>query len=398
MASSAVGVAAAVGDLPATLAAIHAAAVKACDPAPAVAAALVEPAVRELRAGRRVWIAAVGKAAAAMARGAIAALWAEGSRPAGGLVIVPDAIAVDLTPLEEAGLTVRRTSHPEPDERSLVAGYELLSLARGCAADDVLLVLVSGGASSLASVPVPGLSLEEKRARIRSLTAGGAGIEALNRARRRMSAIKGGRLAEACAAPVITLVVSDVPGDDPSVVGSGPTVPGRAGDLVRVVAGLGRLRFEAAAAARARGYHPTVDDEDLVGDVEDAAARVLAATASLAPGTVWVAGGEWTVALGDAPGQGGRARHLALLLARELAGDPRRVALVATSDGVDGTGPDAGAIVDGTTWARVEAAGLDPTRAVASRDTGPALAAIGAALPGGPTGVNHADLVLVAAR
>ena len=386
------------GELPATLAAVYAAAVAACDPGPAVAAAMAEPAVAAARAGRRVWIAAVGKAAVAMAAGAVQALAAEGVRPAGGLVIVPDGVPADDAMLAAASLTLRRAAHPEPDERSLVAGYELMALARSCGADEILLVLVSGGASSLASVPAPGLTLEDKRTRIRALAAGGAAISTLNQARRRMSAIKGGRLALACPGPVVTLVVSDVPGDDPSVVGSGPTVPGRPGDVVRVIAGLGRLRREAVVAARARGLSARIDDDDLVGDVDEVAARVLAATAELPPGAVWIAGGEWTVTLGEAPGQGGRARHLALLLARELAGDPRRIALVASSDGVDGTGPAAGAIVDGASWARLAAGGIDGAQALAARDAGTALAAIDAAIGGGPTGVNHADLVLVAAR
>jgi len=383
---------------PTLLAAVYAAAVAACDPAPAVVEALAEPAVATLRGGRRVWIAAVGKAAGAMAAGAVRALADEGARPAGGLVIVPDGCAVDEPGLAAAGLTVRRAAHPEPDERSLHAGYELMALARACGKDELLLVLVSGGASALASVPAPGLTLEGKRARVRALTAGGAAIGELNAARRSMSAIKGGRLAAACPAPVVTLVVSDVPGDDPSVVGSGPTVPARPGDVVRVVAGLARLRREAAVAARACGLRPQVADEDLVGDVEDAAARVIAATAALPAGAVWIAGGEWTLTLGAAPGCGGRARHLALVVARALAGDPGRVVLCASSDGVDGTGPEAGAIVDGQTWARVTAAGIDPAAALAARDAGTALAAIGAAIGGGATGVNHADLVLVMSR
>jgi hydroxypyruvate reductase len=350
------------------------------------------------RAGRRLWIAAVGKAAGAMARGAVQALAGEGARLAGGLVVVPDGCDVDEEVLAAAGLEVRRAAHPEPDERSLVAGYELIALARACAPGDLLLVLVSGGASALASVPAPGLTLADKRARIHALAAGGVAIGELNQARRQMSAIKGGQLARVCPAPVVTLVASDVPGDDPEVVGSGPTVPARPGDLVRVIAGLGRLRREAAAAARARRRAVIVDDEDLVGDVDAVAARVLAATASLPPGRLWIAGGEWTVALPVGAGRGGRARQLALVLARELAGDPRRVALVGASDGVDGTGPEAGAIVDGQTWARLAAAGIDADAALARRDAGPALAAIGASLPGGPTGVNHADLVLIVAR
>ncbi len=383
--------------LGATLRAVFAAAVAACDPAPTVMTALREPEVRARWAGRRVWLAAVGKAAGAMAMGAVRGLAVEGVRPAGGVVIVPDGLAVDES-LARAGLAVRRAAHPEPDERSVAAGQALLALAGGCAAADVLLVLVSGGASALACVPAPGLTLESKRARIRAVAASGAAIAELNSVRRELSALKGGRLAAACPAPVITLLVSDVPGDDPAVIGSGPTVPARPGDLVRVIAGLARLRREASTAARARGLRVIVDSVDLVGDVELAAARIGAATVALPPGAVWIAGGEWTVALGPAPGRGGRARQLALILAGGMAGDDDRVALVAGSDGVDGTGPEAGAIVDGATWGRLIAAGIDPAAALVARDAGDALAAIGAAFGDGPTGVNHADLVLVARR
>lgn len=384
----------------ATLRAVFAAAVAACDPAPAVAAALAAPDLRARCAGRRVWVAAVGKAAAAMAAGAVDGLAALGVRPAGGLVVVPDGAAVDRALCAAAGLRVERAAHPEPDLRSVAAGHALLALARACAVDDVLLVLISGGASALACVPAPGWTLEAKRARIRALAAGGAAIAELNQARRALSALKGGQLAAACPGPVVTLAVSDVPGDDPAVIGSGPTVPGRPGDVVRVIAGLARLRREAAGAAAARGLAVIVDEVELVGDVAAVAARIVAATAALPPATVWIAGGEWTVDVGPSPGRGGRARQLALIVAEVLAAADAddRVVLVAGSDGVDGTGPDAGAVVDGATWARVGAAGIEPGAALVARDAGTALAAIGAGFGAGPSGVNHADLVLVTRR
>lgn len=383
------------GALARTLVEVWAAAVAACDPAGAVQAAVVEPGLRAALTGRPVTIAAVGKAAAAMAAGALAGLAAAGVRPTGGLVVVPD--GVEVAPAVTAALAVRRAAHPQPDERSEAAGRALLALAAGVAADGVLLALVSGGASALACVPAPGWTLASKREALAALAAAGAPIAELNRARVARSALKGGRLAAACPAPVITLVVSDVPGDDPAIVGSGPTVPTRPGDAVVVVAGLARLRAEAATAARRRGLVPVVAAADLIGDVDEAAARVEAETAALAARAVWIAGGEWTVRLQPSPGRGGRACQLALRLARDLVGSDR-VVVVAGSDGVDGTGPAAGAVIDGATWPALVAAGVEPGRALVGCDAGAALAALGATVGDGPTGVNHADLVLVASR
>lgn len=360
------------------LAAVFAAAVTACDPRAAVAAALVTPPDRPVR------LCAIGKAAVAMAAGAVDA-W--GPAIVEGLVVHPDGVSAPST---LARLDVRAAAHPAPDARSEAAGRAALALAARVGADEELLVLMSGGASALAAVPAPGLTLAAKRAEVAALSRAGAPIAALNAARAARSAIKGGRLAAACPGRVRTLVVSDVPGDDPAIVGSGPTVPGRPGDVLEVIAGLGRLRDAAAAAARARGAAVATEAAPLEGDVATVAARVLAEAAALAPGGWWIAGGEWTVALGPRVGRGGRASELALRVARALVGDA--VVLVGASDGRDGTGPDAGAIVDAGTWAAL----VDGERALADHDSGAALAAIGAALPGGATGVNHADLVIVA--
>ena len=361
------------------LRAIFDAAVAACDPRAAVAEA-----ARELAPAGPVRVIAIGKAAVAMARGARDAV---GDAIVEGLVVHPGGAAGGLD-----GLDVRVAAHPVPDERSEAAGRAALALAARVAPDEILLALISGGASALAAVPRDGLTLAAKRAAIAAVMRSGAPIAAINAARIARSALKGGRLAAACGGRVVTLVASDVPGDDPAVVGSGPTVPGRPGDVVRVVAGLGRLRAEAAAAARAAGWTVRLEPHDLVGDVAAVAARVLAARA---PGSLWIAGGEWTVALDGAVGEGGRASELALLLARALRGGPG-VALVGASDGVDGTGPGAGAIVDGATWEAIVAAGIDPHAALAGHDSGRALVAAGVAIVTGPTGRNHADLVMIA--
>ena len=380
-----------VGGEGAALEAIFRAAVAACDPRAVVRAALAEPALASRLQPRPTTIIAIGKAAAAMAAGAIDALG-----PRRGLVVVPDGVAVDEAALR--GLDVRRGGHPIPDARSEAAGREALRIAGAVGREAALLVLVSGGASALGAVPRDGLTLAEKVARTTAAARAGAPIAELNRLRTELSAIKGGRLAGACDGMVVTVVASDVPGDDVAVVGSGPTVPpgGPTGDdVVRLVAGLGRLRAEAAAAARARGLAPVVRAADLVGDI----AEVEAVVEREAERGLWIAGGEWTVRLGGEPvGVGGRATELALRLARAWAGRTDRVALVAGSDGVDGTGPAAGAVVDGTTWHAIAAGGVDPARALAGHDSGAALAAVGATVETGPTGVNHADLVLVAAR
>jgi glycerate-2-kinase len=194
-----------------------------------------------------------------------------------------------------------------------------------------------------------------------------------------------------CPGRVVTLVVSDVPGDDVAVVGSGPTVPGKDGDVVRLVAGMETLRR--AAATRMGGLGTRVEErpEVIAGTVEEVMRDVVGVAQRIEEGCAWVAGGEWTVAV-TGNGRGGRATHLALMLARELAGVLAGRVLVAGSDGIDGTGPWAGAVVDGATWARVAGEGERGLRAC---DSGTVLAAVGATITSGPTGVNHADLVIV---
>ncbi len=395
--------------------------VGALDPAERVAAAVRA----RLPAGTRVRLLAVGKAAAAMALGATSAL---GDRLAGGLVVAP-AVA-DLPP----GLELQIGAHPRADARSEAAGRALLGAASAGGADRVLM-LVSGGASALAELPAPGLALADVQSLVDRLMAGGAPIADLNAVRKHLSALKGGRLAAAAAAPVLTLVCSDVVGDDLATVGSGPTVPDpttyadavaacarwaadatgpardhldagargelgetpkqvRPGDEAMLVAGLATLVDEAAAASLHHLGRPAERvAQPLVGPVEAVAAQVADWLRRPGPRVV-VAGGEPTVTLPPAPGVGGRARQLALLVAGALAGRPGWTLLVAGSDGIDGTADAAGAVVDGGTWARVRAAGIDPDRALAACDAGTALAAAGDALVTGPTGVNHADLVV----
>lgn len=343
-------------------------AVLACDPAARVRGALEREPVR----GKAVIGLAAGKAALAMARGA--------GEVARGLVVTnaDDGRGVP------AGWRVLVAGHPVADDRSFHAGAEAVLLMRSADPDDVVLALISGGASALIEQGRRGVSPDELRARVAEKMASGASIRELNALRTSLSAIKGGQLAGHSKAPVVTLVVSDIIGDDPHLVGSGPTV--RDGDRPRVeiVAPMTSFGEAVHAGLTARGLACRRIAEPLAGDVGDVARRLAAE-----PGVV-VGWGEPTVVVPAEHGLGGRAQQLALELARELRGTGR-AAFVAGSDGIDGPGNAAGAFVDGLTWQAV----ADPDGALARRDAGTALAAIGALVITGPTGINHADVMIV---
>ena len=393
-------------------------AVRACDPARLVREAVAAPALAAWL-GPGWWGLAVGKAALAMARGA--------GPVVRGLVVAPVAGAVP------PGWELIVAAHPVPDDRSVRAGVAALALVEAAAPPVRVLALMSGGASALLEVPRGDLA--ELVATTRALAAAGAPIAELNAVRTALSTVKGGELAARCAVPVATLAISDVVGDDLAVIGSGPTVrptgaavdarardildaygeawpaalaepapsarapsgerdDARADDRAVLLAPLAAFADAAHAALVARGVPARLLATPLVGDVHAVAAALVAT-----PGPL-VAWGEPTVRLPAAHGEGGRAQQLALALAAQLRGGAR-AALVIGSDGVDGPAPHerptpAGAFVDGTTWDAIEAAGIDPAAALARCDAGPALAAVGALVVIGPTGENHADLVLIA--
>ena len=398
------------------------------------ALARVEPAgptaraLGELDLADSVVLLATGKASPGMAAAAEGAL---GRRIAGRVVVAPAAHA--------PGVLVG--SHPVPDARSEAAGRALLAAAAAARPDQDVVALVSGGGSALSAVPADGLRLADKAEAIALLMAAGAPIADLNCVRRHLSALKGGRLALASAARVTTLVVSDVVGDALHEVASGPTVPdptrfadacavverwigwdalpapaarhleaGRRGqrgegmtarrprDRALLLLGLSALVEAAADEARREVAEVDLVAERLEGTV-DAVAEMLAGRMSArraGRARLIAAGGEPTVTLPRDAGRSGRAHHLALLMARALdaAGSPGDAVLVAGSDGADGASGAAGAVVEHDTWQRMRAAGLDPDAHVARFDAAAALAATGAQLATGPTGVNHADLVL----
>lgn len=363
------------------------AAVAACDPARRVREAIEEPAVRALlaRGARRFGLAA-GKAAIAMASGA--------GEVAEGLVIVP-AGGGGGSRRVPAGWAVVESAHPLPDERSVLAARAARALVGRAGADDVVLALISGGTSALLEEPRDGITLDELRETTRRVMAAGAPIAELNRVRASLSSVKAGGLVRACAAPVVTLAVSDVIGDAIEVIGSGPTIAGplRARDVARVISPMIGFARAAHAELARRGIVAELVEEPLAGDVGDVADLLARATG---PRVAW---GEPTLQVPEDHGEGGRAQQLALALARHLRGQTRS-ALVVGSDGIDGPAPagrpaPAGAYVDGATWEAIARAGGDPARALARCDAGPALERAGALVITGATGINHADLVIL---
>ncbi len=401
----------------------------ACDPAVRVREALSAPEVAARLAGRRRFAFAVGKAALAMARGA--------GEVAAGIAIVPRGGGGELP----RGWRLLEAAHPEPDEGSVAAGLALQGVVRAPQPTDVILALMSGGASALAEVPI--VALDEFVATIRGVMAAGAAIDELNTVRGALSAIKSGQLALEASAPIITLAVSDVIDDSLAVIGSGPTIgpwlsspgvpvedgaaarwrrarailerygvavppvlaadppePSSARSVVRsdhaaVIAPMASAAHAAVQALASRGIAATLIEAPIAGDIE-AVARMLAARGEAMSFVAW---GEPTLRVPAVHGAGGRAQQLALVLARWLRGTSRS-ALVVGTDGVDGPPPagrpaPAGAWVDGTTWDAIASAGRDPAAALATCDAGTALAAAGALIVTGPSGINHADLVIL---
>jgi glycerate 2-kinase len=356
-------------------------ALAAVDPRRCVAAALAEPKVaRSLRNARLVGVFAAGKAAAGMFDAAAAA----GRK---GLVVLPRG----HPPPSRPGATVLFSAHPEPDASSVAAARAAVRFFSGFGRGDVVLCLLSGGASSLLCLPRPGLSLAQKKRAVARLVRSGAPIREVNRLRTSLSAVKGGKLGRATEARLVTLVLSDVRGDRPSLVGSGPTVRGRRGDLVRVV-GSNRIGLEAAIReARRRGYRARREVRRLEGEARPAGRRLAKRLSRLPPGEVIFAGGETTVTLGRSAGTGGRNLEVALSAAVALDGVAGASLLAAGSDGKDGSSKATGAFADGRTIARGLRVGADAAQALAGHATEAFFERAGGLLVTGPTGTNVGD-------
>lgn len=388
--------------------------VAAADPYQAVARALADGAFA-LPDGR-LFVIAIGKAAGAMMRAALTSL----PKPHAALVVTnyENAGPVD-------GARVMAAGHPVPDENGLQAGLAVQKMLARSTAADAVLVLVSGGGSALLPAPVPGLTLDEKAQVNRLLLGAGLDITQMNMVRQHLSRLKGGGLLRVAApAPVTALILSDVVGDDLRVIASGPTVTpiGTRAEAMRLLEDHGLwaqvpdpvrtiLRRDAAAqpvpnavnhligsnaqsvAATARALPGAqVDPTPLVGDVADAATRIVALVAR--PG-VTVLGGETTVTL-RGTGLGGRNQELALRVALALADRPGWRFLSGGTDGRDGPTDAAGALVDGSTVARIHAAGGDARALLANNDSYTALKLAGDLLVTGGTGTNVADVQILA--
>ena len=405
-------------------------AVAAADPARAIAANLPE------RPRGRTIVIGAGKASAQMAR-AFERAWGQ---PVDGLVVTRYGYAAPTDRIE-----IVEASHPVPDEAGFLAARRMMSKVHGLGHDDLVVALISGGGSALLPAPGPGLTFEDEQGVTRTLLASGLPISVMNLIRNEVSSIKGGRLAAlASPARVATLIVSDVPGDDPALVASGPTVPisssraevrhlvalhglalpPAAMDLlagndnipprpddprlqqnsVRIIAS-SALSLEAAAQRAAqRGIAAHILSDAVEGESRDVA-LVLAALAKevdlrdrpFRRPALLLSGGETTVTV-RGTGKGGRNAEFLLAFAIAIEGNDGITALAADTDGIDGSENNAGAVADGTTASRMRAAGIDPRVALANNDAYTAFNAIGDLLVTGPTGTNVNDFRAILVR
>lgn len=389
---------------------------------------VLPPHLPEPPSGRTV-VVGLGKAAAAMAS-AVESCW---SGPLTGAVAVPAGATRSLVRIDQI-----ESSHPIPDERSLEAGRRLIEAVTGLGSNDLVLALISGGGSALCAVPGPGVSLQEKQAITRALLQRGATIHEINTVRRHLSAIKGGRLAaQAYPARVVSLLISDIPGDDPALIASSPTLadPTTCADALKV---LGRYQVElsvpvrdaltsgvlespkpadsrlvghthrviasaqdgldaAARAARDLGWTVHILSDAMQGEARDLALAHAAIAQQVqrrgqpftAPCLI-LSGGEATVTV-KGSGRGGRNTEFALALALALQGQAGIHALSAGTDGLDGNGAAAGAWIGPDTLSRGRSVGLDPLQCLQDNDSFSYFDAIDATVVTGPTFTNIND-------
>jgi hydroxypyruvate reductase len=400
------------------------AAVKAADPLTGIQARLPP------RPKGRTIVVGAGKGSAQMAA-AFETCW---DGPIEGLVVTRYGFSAPCKRIE-----IIEAAHPVPDEVGLVASKRLLKLVEGLTADDLVIALISGGGSALLPLPAGALGLADEIAVNKALLASGAPISAMNVIRKHLSKIKGGRLAAAAyPAKVVSLVVSDIPGDDPALVASGPTVPGagtraEALDLIRlykldlppavmthiatadadapfpddarfarnemhVIASAGVSLEAAAASARMAGIEAAILSDAIEGEAREAAhvhaaiaREILNRNRPFPKPIVLLSGGETTVTL-VGKGKGGRNSEFLLSLAIDIDGANGIHAMAADTDGIDGSEDNAGAFADGGTVARLRKAGLVPAEMLRNNDAWSAFNAIGDLFVPGPTGTNVNDL------
>jgi len=387
--------------------------------------------------GRTVVLGA-GKASAAMAR-AVEAHW-RGSLS--GLILTPYGHAVDCRRIE-----IVEAAHPVPDEIGQATAARIFVAAHELGADDLLLCLISGGGSALLALPAEGLTLADKQAVNRSLLRSGATISEMNCVRKHLSMIKGGRLAAAAApARVVTLMISDVPGDDPAVIASGPTAPdpttfadaaailgkyrieapvavkthiknaadetpkpgdARFDNTTAIIAATPKMALEAAGLkAEEAGYKALIQGDAIEGEAREVASDIAATALSVAGGgdpaaapAILLSGGETTVTV-KGRGRGGRNTEFLLALAIALKGEAGIFAIACDTDGIDGGGDNAGAVCAPDTLARAELAGLDAAAHLADNDAYSLFEKLNDLVMTGPTltNVNDFRAVLIEGR
>jgi hydroxypyruvate reductase len=412
------------------LTALFRAAVAAADPLTGIRAHLPEPPQQ----GRTVVVGA-GKGAAQMAA-ALESLWPQ---PLSGVVVTRYGYGCPTRAIE-----IVEAAHPVPDEAGLAGARRLMEIIGSLDKDDLVIALICGGGSALLPAPPEGFELADEIALNEMLLASGAPISAMNVVRKHFSTIKGGRLAAATAARVVTLIVSDIPGDNPAFVASGPTVPDvttrqDALDVIQqyrlqlpdrvlahfrssaadapqpddpvfarnqhhVVASAGVSLEAAAQAAEAHGLQAFILSDSMEGEARDVAlvhaalAREVVLRGRPFPRpAVLLSGGETTVTLREKTGRGGRNGEFALALALAIDGSPV-TALAADTDGIDGSEDNAGAFVDGTTARRLRAYSLDGRSLLAGNDSYSGFEAIGDLFVTGPTGTNVNDFRAILIR
>jgi glycerate 2-kinase len=408
---------------------LFSAAVRAADPLTGIKAHL--PARPK---GRTVVIGA-GKGAAQMAQ-ALETVW---DGPLEGIVVTRYGYGCETRNIE-----IIEASHPVPDSAGLIASRRLIDAVSNLTEDDLVIALICGGGSALLPSPPQGLTLTDEIAMNEMLLASGAPISLMNVVRKHLSTIKGGRLAAATKARVVSLIVSDIPGDNPAYVASGPTVADRstrhdALEIIRqykmtlpqvaldflaspaadapspddpifathehhVIASAGVSLEAAAALARALGITPVILSDAIEGESRDVALvhaaiarEVLVKDRPFAKPVVILSGGETTVTLRAKGGRGGRNGEFALAMALAIEGHDMHL-LAADTDGIDGSENNAGAFADGKTIERLRAAGLDPRRLLDGNDSYSGFAVIGDLFETGPTGTNVNDFRAILIR
>ncbi|MDB5803527.1 MAG: glycerate kinase [Betaproteobacteria bacterium] len=411
----------------------YAAAVAAADPLNIVPAHLPKP-----PKGRTLVVGA-GKAGASMAR-AVEQRW-PAQAPLEGLMITRYAHGYSGDQALKR-ITVVEAGHPVPDESGETAAREIMRRVQALGSDDLLLALVSGGGSALLSLPVEGISMADLKATTRELLRCGAPIQDMNTVRKHLSLIQGGKLAAMCKAPILSLVISDVTGDEPTHIGSGPTVPdpttyrdaldillnygcemppsvrahleaGVRGAIAetpkpgspvfaraetRVIATAYKSLEAAAEVFRAAGITPLILGDTITGEAREVGKSQVEAVREIVrrgqpvpPRIALISGGECTVTVRNPQGRGGRCSEYLLAAALELAGADGAYGLAADTDGIDGSEQNAGAIFAPDSLARGAALGLDAGRMLEANDAWGFFDAIGGLVTTGPTRTNVND-------